>query len=37
MMIPALPGDRRLTPGDRIDNLPPLRAQLSGVMAEFVA
>jgi hypothetical protein len=26
-----------LLPGDRIDNLPPLRAQLSGVLAEFVA
>jgi len=29
--------DRRLPPGGWIDNLPPLRAQLSGVLAEFVA
>ena len=30
-------GDRRQPPGGWIDNLPPLRAQLSGVLAEFVA
>src|SRR5258708_7554444 len=28
---------RRLAPGERIDNLPPLRAQLPGGLAEFVA
>jgi hypothetical protein len=30
-------GEKRLPSGDWIDNLPPLRAQLSGVLAEFVA